>query len=58
MSAQRRKPRPLEGRPSMQHAYALRQRLQQTTPREEEELEYLAEVSEIEMDPEDRHLAK
>ena len=53
MSAQRRKPRPLEGRPSMQHAYALRQRLEQTTPREQEEQEYLSEVIEIEMDPED-----
>ena len=42
----------------MQHAYALRQRLEQTTPREQEEQEYLSEVIEIEMDPEDRRRPK
>ena len=37
---------------------SMRRRLEQTTPAEQEEQEYLSEVIEIEMDPEDKRSRK
>ena len=47
---------PNKGPASVQQWVALRDRLQQTTPAEQEEQEYLSEIIEIERDPEDNFL--